>query len=132
MKDATLIGSSGEFSFIAQAIRRDFIVSTPSLNHYKYDIILDTNHGRFLRVQVKTTGSDAKDGVFKLNLNKRAGTKNTYNKDNSDFLVYYIETLNIFYMIPIKVIRDRSKLSFYPFRSTCKFHVFKNAWWLLF
>src|SRR2546425_9426130 len=90
-------GELSEAAFLAKASGLGFGVAKPWGDSERYDFLLDSGHGHFWRVQVKSTQRYA-ESRYRV---KAAGWKATYTRDEIDFLVAWIITENLWYVFPI-------------------------------
>lgn len=128
---ATFKGSYIELVFAAGATKRNWGLSTPFNDILPYDFIVDTR-ANLHRMQVKTCRKES-EGVYKANLCTRSNLNNSYKLYSArdvDYFAIYIENLNIWYIIPVHVVKVTS-IRVYPDRPECKFSMYRDAWHLL-
>jgi hypothetical protein len=120
------LGDAVEAAFLAKASSLYFPVAKPWGEDNRYDFLVD--HGRgFYRVQVKCATSF--DGH---RYSVRAGGVSTfYTADEIDFLVAYIVSENIWYVIPIDAVVPRTGLHLSPRSKRNRFEIYREAWCLL-
>jgi PD-(D/E)XK endonuclease len=122
-------GEVAEAAFLAKASRLGFAVAKPWGDSERYDFILDTGH-KFLRIQVKSTERFA-ESRYRV---KTSGWKDTYTRDEIDFIVVYIVPEDIWYVVPIEAAVGRKGLRFYPrgqSKSNGTLEKYREAWHLL-
>jgi PD-(D/E)XK endonuclease len=102
-------GEAAEAAFLAKASSLGFGVAKPWGDSERYDFILDSGHN-FWRVQVKSTQRFA-ESRYRV---KASGWRDTYNRDQIDFIVVYIVPEDLWYVVPIAAAASRKGLRFYP------------------
>ena len=135
--DASRHGEVGELAFVLKATSLGLTPSRPYGDRRPYDFLLECGD-RVLRIQVKS--------VF----TPRAGYKNRYSvgvcqttrsgsvayKTNEiDFIVAYVAPLQVWYVIPVKVLAGRKVIYVYPVTQPRKnagmYEQYREAWNLL-
>src|SRR5205809_3925859 len=105
-----------------------FGVAKPWGDSERYDFLLDSGHGHFWRVQVKSTQRYA-ESRYRV---KAAGWKATYTRDEIDFLVAWIIPENLWYVVPIHAFASRKNLRFYPHGGRkALYEKYREAWCLM-
>ena len=121
-------GEAAEAAFLAKASGLGFGVAKPWGDSERYDFLLDSGHGDFWRVQVKSTQRYA-ESRYRV---KAAGWKATYTRDEIDFLVAWIIPENLWYVVPIHAFASRKNLRFYPHGGRkALYEKYREAWCLM-
>jgi len=121
-------GEAAEAAFLAKASGLGFGVAKPWGDSERYDFLLDSGHGHFWRVQVKSTQRYA-ESRYRV---KAAGWKATYTRDEIDFLVAWIIPENLWYVVPIHAFASRKNLRFYPHGGRkALYEKYREAWCLM-
>ena len=121
-------GEAAEAAFLAKASGLGFGVAKPWGDSERYDFLLDSGHGHFWRVQVKSTQRYA-ESRYRV---KAAGWKATYTRDEIDFLVAWIIPENLWYVVPIHAFASRENLRFYPHGGRkALYEKYREAWCLM-
>jgi hypothetical protein len=129
-------GELAEIAFLHKAADLGFGVAKPYGDSERYDFILDSGE-RLWRVQVKSvtvTYSGGGRGYRMVTRHSRGLRKDSpYTAEEIDFLVAYIVPLDIWYVIPVKLVTPVLGLCFYP--SGCRlggrFEPYREAWHLM-
>jgi PD-(D/E)XK endonuclease len=122
------LGEAAEAAFLAKASGLGFGVAKPWGDSERYDFLLDSGHGDFWRVQVKSTQRYA-ESRYRV---KAAGWKATYTRDEIDFLVAWIIPENLWYVVPIHAFASRKGLRFYPHGGRkALYEKYREAWCLM-
>jgi len=100
-------GEVAEARFLAKASSLGFGVAKP-WGDERYDFILDSGHC-FSRVQVKSTRRRASRGYT---VTIASGTVTRYDDTEIDFLIAYISLEDVWYVIPVGMLKGRSSLHF--------------------
>jgi len=120
-----------EMLFATEAAARGFTVTKPWGESTRYDLILE-KRGRCLRIQVKSTGFKCRrynSYACGLQVNRHM---NHYNSSNVDFLAIYILQKAIWYILPIRIIKNvKANLTFSPQKKDHKYEAYLDAWHLL-
>lgn len=96
------IGDYAELIFTAECVKRGCIVSTPIIQRPNYDCIVETEKGIY-KVQIKSTAVKAdKYGNYKIRASrkKQGNLFAYYEVGEIDFMAFYIEELNGFFIVP--------------------------------
>ena len=106
-------------------------VSTPIDPKSKYDLIVD-NGKKLFRVQVKSLTFKRRDG-FPLKLFTRTQRVSNneikqYSEDEVDMFVVYLRPLNMWYVIPRDVVKDKKNITIYP-HSPHLYDVYEDAFY---
>lgn len=114
----TRLGDIAEVEFVAEALRRGFIVSKPQSSNEVYDFILDSGK-RLYRVQVKSSAylyvdADKEVGVQfqvrKYGSDKKGG--NNYTAADIDILACYVSAKHFWHFLPIEKLGRASTMRF--------------------
>jgi len=91
----------------------------------RYDFVLDSGYG-FWRVQVKSNRGRP-DGGYMVRV---SGYKRVaYTEKDIDFLVAYLPPEDLWYIVPIKMLKGRGNLIFFPHgRGTSPWEKYREAW----
>jgi len=117
-------GEVAEARFLAKASGLGFGVAKP-WGDERYDFILDSGYC-FWRVQVKSTRS-RRAGGYSVTVASRGLAP--YEDTQIDFLVAYLTPEDLWYVIPVKVLKGRNTLNLFPQgRGTSKWEKFREAW----
>ncbi len=117
-------GDVAEARFLAKACSMGFSVAKP-WGDERYDFILDSGYC-FWRVQVKST---RKRGPRGYSVTISSATVAQYDETQIDFLVAYISLEDVWYVIPVKMLKGRSALHFCPRgRGKSKWEKFREGW----
>ena len=126
MKTCKQLGEWAELCFMARAAERGLNVSKPHGDSASYDVGVE-QHGRFLRIQVKST-SFRRKGSYTCNI---VGAKRErYVQGQLDFFAVYLVPLDLWYIIPFEVAEGNLSLNLTP-RKGHKFSQYMEAWNLL-
>jgi hypothetical protein len=131
-------GELAEIAFLHKAAALGFGVAKPYGDSERYDFILDSGE-RLWRVQVKSVATTytcgAGRGYRTASCHSRGSCKDLpYTADEIDFFVTYIVPLDIWYVIPVKLVTPVLGICFYP--SGCRsiggrFEPYREAWYLM-
>lgn len=125
--DAKRRGEWAEIRFMARASAHELQVNRPWGDSSSYDFVVG-HKGRFVRVQVKSTKYQEREGGYRCGLR---GSGNLYSNDAFDFLAAYVIPEDVWYIMPMKLVRGRRCVSLYPNYGKSKMGVYKEAWGLL-
>lgn len=105
--DTKLKADIAESAVVTQLLKRGLTVLHPLGDRLPYDLAIDLN-GQLIRIQVKSAWFNAKTGYFGVDVrrtrtNRRRMIRQRYKEDDFDFAILYIETLEIFYIMPVSV-----------------------------
>jgi hypothetical protein len=123
-------GEAAEAAFLARATALGFSVCIPWGDSDRYDSVVELNHG-LLRVQVKSATLYA-ENRYRVKTSGARGK--VYTSKEIDFFVGYIVPENIWYIIPVQAIGQRTGIRFYPTtrrQSRAMFEKYREAWCLL-
>jgi hypothetical protein len=123
-------GELAELAFLHKAASLGFGVARPHGDSERYDFILDSGE-RFWRVQVKSIFGLV-EGMYWLR--STHGDKIPYTAKEIDFLVAYIATEKVWYVIPVDCVPASAVLAFYPSgreRGSGRLEAFREAWHLM-
>ena len=102
-------GDVAEARFVAKAASLGFGVSKPWGNE-RYDFILDSGYC-FWRVQVKSTWARTKCGYV---MTVGCGSLVPYKDTEIDFLAGYVAPEDAWYIIPVRLVKKRTRLCLHP------------------
>lgn len=124
-------GELGELVFVLTAASHGLIVSKPYGDSACYDFLVQARR-RILRVQVKAAFTE-RLGSFSFNVT--SGGHRYYTHKDIDFLAAYIGPLDIWYIVPVKVIQSTSAIVIRPGgrlkHRGSRFEPYREAWHLL-
>ena len=117
-------GDIVEAKFLAKASSLGFGVARPWAVE-RYDFVLDSGY-RFWRVQVKSNRGRPTGGyMVKVSGYKRVA----YTEKDIDFLVAYLVPENLWYIVPVTMLKGRDHLCFFPHgRGTSPWEKYREAW----
>ncbi len=103
--DTKLKADVAEFAVTAELLRRGFRVLKPTGDRLPYDLALDHN-GKLIRIQVKSAWYSPKTDSFSVDsrrtkTNRRRMLRARYDANDFDFAVLYIDSLRVFYVVPV-------------------------------
>lgn len=113
-KTSNYKGSVGETFFVAEATYRGFNINVP-VSPQSYDYILCNNHRTF-KIQVKSNFDRSKI----RDVGKYQG--------NVDVIAVYIDSLRIFYLIPIEFLKTNKHLQIRHPGKSKKFNKYLDNW----
>jgi len=104
-------------------------VARPWGDSERYDFIVDSGR-RLLRVQVKSTQYLREHNRYRVT--PGAGGV-LYTNQDIDFVVVYIVPLDLWYVIPVNALTNRTTLRFYPQTNNSRgsLEKYREAWWRL-
>jgi len=105
--DTKLKADIAESAVITELLKRGFRVLKPVGDRLPYDLAIDLN-GRLVRIQVKSAWFTSRAQSYSVDVrrtktNRRRMLRERYNKDDFDFAILYIDSLRIFYVMPVSV-----------------------------
>ncbi len=105
--DTKLKADIAESAVATELLRRGFRVLKPLGDRLPYDLALDLN-GKLLRIQVKSAWFNPKTEYYAVDVrrtktNRRNMLRERYDRDDFDFAILYIDSLDVFYVMPISV-----------------------------
>jgi hypothetical protein len=116
-------GELAEARFLVKASSMGFGVAKP-WGEERYDFVLDSGHC-FWRVQVKSTRGRSAGYVVTVASSGLA----PYDKTQIDFLVAYLVPEDAWYVIPVKMLKGKNFLIFYPRgRGKSKWEKYREGW----
>jgi hypothetical protein len=117
-------GEVAEAAFLAKASSLGFGVAKP-WGDERYDFIVDSGYC-FWRVQVKST----RVHLWRQYTVRVATNKLTpYDETEIDFLVAYLVPEDAWYVVPVKMLKGRKSLYFYPQgRGKSRWEKFREGW----
>ena len=126
------MGELSELDFLRKTMGMGMIVSKPWGDSYRYDFICDT--GKLWKVQVRSTETRFGARGYAVHASVYVGKKIVgLTEKDCDFIVAYIVSRDIWYVVPVKAIVPRKNLWFYPDGSKkgAMFEKYREAWWLM-
>jgi hypothetical protein len=129
-------GELAEIAFLHKAAGLGFGVAKPYGDSERYDFILDSGE-RLWRVQVKSVSATyprGSHGYRTASCHSRGSCKDLpYTADEIDFFVAYIVPLDIWYVIPVKLVTPVLGMCFYPSGSRLggRYEPYREAWDLM-
>jgi len=126
------MGELSELDFLRKTMGMGMIVSKPWGDSYRYDFICDT--GRLWKVQVRSTEFPFGARGYAVHASVYVGKKIVgLTEKDCDFIVAYIVSRDIWYVVAVKAVVPRKNLWFYPDGSKkgAMFEKYREAWWLM-
>lgn len=130
-----LLGERAECAFLNEAIQRGFTVSKPFGDSAPYDFIVQANpfarRNRLWKVQVKSSAyANNRGGFFLRTVHLHGSVSRGFLPHEADFFAAYIVPLNVWYIIPVRVVEGRKHLRLFPGgRKRCKgWECYREAW----
>ena len=105
--DTKLKGDIAEQAVIFQSLKNGWEVLKPVGDRLSYDLVLDVK-SRLVKIQVKAAWFDEKSQNYvvdnrRTKTNRRKMVRDFYTSNDFDFAILYIDTLHVFYVIPVDV-----------------------------
>jgi hypothetical protein len=125
-------GELSEMAFALKAVELGFGISQPIGDSRRYDFILDSGQ-HLWRIQVKSTGG-VHDRGYIINAYWASKGHVPYTADQIDFLVAYVISLGVWYIIPVEAFAPRTSLPLYPDPDSTvvgRYEKYREAWGLL-
>jgi hypothetical protein len=120
-------GEVAEAAFLHKAASLGFSVAKPWGDSDRYDFIVESG-GRFSRVQVKTA-SCVGNSAYSIHACGSVSTR-VYTPAEIDFLVAYIVSAQLWYILPVQLFARIAHVKFHPFRQTpaSRYEIYRDAW----
>ena len=120
-------GEVAEAAFLHKAASLGFSVAKPWGDSDRYDFIVETG-GRFWRVQVKTA-SHVGRGAYSIHACGSVHTR-VYTAAEIDFLVAYIVSQQLWYVLPVQLFTRIAHVKLHPFREkpVSRYEKYREAW----
>jgi hypothetical protein len=105
--DTKLKADIAESAVVTELLKRGFRVLKPSGDRLPYDLAIDIN-GKLIRIQVKSAWFNRKTKSYGVDVrrtktNRRRMLRARYDRDDFDFAILYIDSLHVFYIMPVSV-----------------------------
>jgi len=105
--DTKLKADIAESAVITELLKKGFRVLKPVGDRLPYDLALDLN-GKLIRIQVKSAWFNYKTKSYGVDVrrtktNRRYMLRDRYDKDDFDFAILYLDSLRVFYIMPISI-----------------------------
>ncbi|MCX5708751.1 MAG: group I intron-associated PD-(D/E)XK endonuclease [Candidatus Omnitrophica bacterium] len=105
--DTKLKSDIAESAVITELLKRGFRVLKPVGDRLPYDLAIDLSN-KLLRIQVKSAWFNSKTQYFGVDVrrtktNRRRMLRARYSKNDFDFAILYIDSLHVFYVMPVSV-----------------------------
>ena len=126
IKHPKLRGEWAELRFMTCAAEHGLCVTKPWGETAHYDFAVE-NQGRFVRVQVKSTGFKDRGG-YSCTVR---GSQGPYSGDPFDFVAAYLIPEDLWYIIPAEKLQGQGSIALYPKLKNSKYGRYKEAWHLL-
>lgn len=123
IKHPKLRGEWAELRFMAAAAEHGLHVTKPWGETAQYDFAVE-NEGRFVRVQVKSTGFKDRGG-YSCSVR---GSRGAYVGNAFDFLAAYVVPEDVWFIIPRDAVVGKRSVALYPHLKKSKYGPYKNAW----
>jgi hypothetical protein len=129
-------GSAYEAQFTADALIRGLNVLTPYGDFLAYDLLVENQHGRLIRVQVKGTAVKQRDKVNTYRIGagrssdrvKTGRTKTKLSTDDADILAAYVAPAKTWYHIPVEHLSSITVHLRPTEKSAAQYEIWKEAW----
>lgn len=120
------LGEIAEAAFVAKAAELGFSVAKPWGDSDPYDFITQSG-GKLSRVQVKSAHRRGKDGCYSFRAHNHA--LRSYQANEIDALVAHVVPENVWYVLPVKVVKTLRSLKLYPGskRKRSKYEKYRGA-----
>jgi hypothetical protein len=122
-------GEWAELCFMARARGEGMAVLKPYGDSRPYDVAVEEDGRRILRVQVKSTIYCRRGGEYSLSVTGQK--RKRYPKGSVDFFAVFVIPLDEWYIIPYKAMGRRLTLHFTPGSKRSKWTPYLEAWDLL-
>lgn len=115
-KNPKRMGEVSQAMFLRKALSLGLGVALPWGDSEKYDFVVWAGNGeRMLRVQVKATGRLHRRGYEVQPVHATRGQgKKRYTAKEIDVLAAHVQTLDVWYLLPIRTVGRARSLRFYP------------------
>jgi len=126
------LGDIAEAEFIAKAVGMGFVVAKPWGDSEPYDFIVNAKKSfHFWRVQVKSAHTIGQDGGCSFRAHDHQ--QRSYTAENIDALVAYARPMNVWYVMPVRVVEELKSLKLYPEskKLRSRFEKWREAWEVL-
>jgi len=120
------LGDLAELRFQLLAFENGFIVSKPFGDNTRYDFVIDQK-GTLSRIQVRATNTTVRGG-YRISLGHGAKSKTPYTSKDIDFVLAYIFPKNIWYIIPVEIIKNKKSILLRPDDENDPLRYFKEIW----
>ena len=127
MKNGKRRGEWAELVFAARAMERRFRLWRPWGESCGYDWVVEQENGGFARVQVKSTVFPEGEG-YSCSLKD---SKGVYKKMTFDFVAAYAIPVDVWYILPEKLVRGMWSVGLHPELEKSKYGAYEEAWDLL-
>lgn len=102
-----LKGDIAEQAVILKALQNSWGISVPVGDRLPYDLVFDIN-GTLLKIQVKSAWFDSNKNNYVVDVrrtktNRKEMKRESYQIQDFDFAILFIEDLNVFYVMPSEV-----------------------------
>ncbi|MFB3917343.1 MAG: group I intron-associated PD-(D/E)XK endonuclease [Terriglobales bacterium] len=122
-------GEAAEVYFFYKATCQGLRLSKPLGDSAPYDVISEYQ-GRLARIQVKSTTVCAENN-YSIQVSFTS-QRRPYTAREIDFVAAYVGPEDVWYIIPVKVLRCRTNIHLYPHTTGVgQFEQFREAWRLL-
>jgi hypothetical protein len=105
--DTKLKADIAESAVVTELLKKGFKVLKPVGDRLSYDLALDLE-GKLLRIQVKSAWFNSRKKSYDVDVrrtktNRRRMLRSRYTERDFDFAIFYIDSLHVFYVMPISV-----------------------------
>lgn len=140
--DTKLKADIAESAVTTELLKHGFNVLRPYGDRLPYDLAVVVG-GKLLRIQVKSAWANKKHKRYVVDVrqtktNRRRMVRKYYDNSDFDFAIVYIQDLNDFFVIPIKIFTCyRSTLTLVEIENSqvrfdrMKIKRYRNSWYLL-
>lgn len=130
-RDPKRKGELAELAFLLAAATEGLVVSKPYGETSRYDFLVQGRR-RVLRIQVKAAFSKCRRGYY---FHLGTGPQDRYTEKKIDFVAAYVGPLDLWYIVPVRLIQSTSGMEIQPGaclgKAGARFEPYCEAWHLL-
>jgi len=123
------VGELAELAFMRKAASMGFAVAKPWGDNDRYDVIVRFEKV-FWRVQVKSVLA-SQQSEHSYRVKTTGGSQSRYSADEIDFLVAYVFSKDVWYILPAELIAGHDSVSIRPESKNCRLIKYREAWSLM-
>lgn len=127
MRNGKKRGEWAELVFAMRAMERGFRLWRPWGESCGFDWVVEQDGGGFRKVQVKSTLFPEGEG-YSCSLKNGKGP---YKRNSFDFVAAYVIPVDVWYVLPEKVVRGMWSVGLHPELESSKYGQYEEAWELL-
>ena len=126
-------GEFVELRFMVECLKRDYIIAPVYGDNASYDCIVDVG-GKLTRVQIKSTGrkeTTNRQNRYYVSCAHGADYKSGYTKEDADIIAAYVIPVDVWYIVPIHIIKGKKNMALYPHRPEKRkdnYEVWRDRW----